>query len=72
MGEGEFLGDSGGGEGEVAGGVVIEEEGGGEMEMALAVGDGGGFVERACGEAETVRHVSHWEGRRPFLVYWKD
>lgn len=72
VGEGEFAGDVVGGEGEVAGGVVIEEERWGEVEMALAVGDDGGFVEGGgdpWGEAKTVRHGSHSEGRRPLLVW---
>ncbi len=69
VGEGEFLGDGVWGEGEVARGVVIEEEGRGEVEMAA--GDGGGFEEmggEACGGAKRVRHRSHWEGRCPCLV----
>ena len=62
--EGVFMGDGGGGEGEVAGGVVIEEEGGGEVEGPIGCEEMGG---EACGGAgggaKRVGHTSHWEGR---------
>lgn len=69
MGEGEFFGEEVRGEGEVAGGVVIEEEGWGEVEGA--VGDEGGFEEmgEACGGAERVGRTSHWGARLPCLGF---
>ena len=64
MCEGAFLGDRVWGKGEVAGGVVIEEEGWREVEGAVGRDSG-----EAWGKAETARHVSHWGGRCPFLVW---